>query len=73
MCRDIQGVLNENLRLLVMSATLDPVPVTALLDDAPLIRCDGRMFPVETRYVGNALDQPVERTVARVIMSGHDG
>jgi ATP-dependent helicase HrpB len=31
LCRDIQGVLNEDLRLLVMSATLDPAPVAALL------------------------------------------
>ena len=67
LCRDIQGVLNENLRLLVMSATLDPAPVAALLDDAPLIRCDGRIFPVETRYVDRPATQPVERAVARVV------
>ncbi|WP_319407283.1 ATP-dependent helicase HrpB [uncultured Desulfosarcina sp.] len=67
LCCDIQGVLNENLRLLVMSATLDPAPVAALLDDAPLIRCDGRIFPVETRYVDRPATQPVERTVARVV------
>ena len=67
LCRDIQGVLNEDLRLLVMSATLDPAPVAALLDDAPLIRCDGRIFPVETRYVDRPATQPVERTVVRVV------
>ena len=67
LCRDIQGVLNEDLRLLVMSATLDPAPVTALLGDAPLIRCDGRMFPVETRYVDRPATRPVERAVARVV------
>ena len=67
LCRDIQGVLNEALRLLVMSATLDPVPVAALLDDAPLIRCDGRTFPVETRYVVRPQTRPVERAVAAVI------
>jgi ATP-dependent helicase HrpB len=67
LCRDIQGVLNEDLRLLVMSATLDPAPVSALLGDAPLIRCSGRMFPVETRYVDRPAAQPVEQAVARVI------
>jgi ATP-dependent helicase HrpB len=67
LCRDIQGVFNQDLRLLVMSATLDPQPVTALLDDAPLIRCEGRMFPVTTRYVDRPADQPVEQAVARVI------
>jgi ATP-dependent helicase HrpB len=67
LCRDIQGVLNEDLRLLVMSATLDPVAVSALLDDAPLIRCEGRSFPVETRYVGRPSAQPIERAVASII------
>jgi ATP-dependent helicase HrpB len=51
LCREVQGVFNEDLRLLVMSATLDPAPVAALLDDAPLIICEGRTFPVQTRYV----------------------
>jgi len=67
LCRDIQGVLNENLRLLVMSATLDPAPVAALLGDAPLIRCEGRMFPVETRYVPRPAAQSPERAMVRVI------
>ena len=67
LCRDMQGVLNENLRLLVMSATLDSAPVAALLDGAPLIRCRGTMFPVETRYLGRPASQPPERAVARVI------
>ena len=67
LCRDIQGVLNEALRLLVMSATLDPAAVAALLDDAPLIRCDGRIFSVETRYVGRPAAQPIERAVVSTI------
>ncbi|BBO91061.1 ATP-dependent helicase HrpB [Desulfosarcina ovata] len=67
LCRDIQGVLNETLRLLVMSATLDPVAVTGLLDQAPLIRCDGRAFAVETRYAGRPANRPLERRVVDVI------
>jgi ATP-dependent helicase HrpB len=67
LCRDVQGVLNENLRLLVMSATLDPAPVAALLDDAPVIRCDGRMFPVETRYGVRPATRSLERAMAGVI------
>ena len=67
LCRDIQGVLNESLRLLVMSATLDPIPVAALLGEAPLIQCHGRTFPVETRYVSRPQTRPVERVVAGVI------
>ena len=67
LCRDIQGVLNEQLRLLVMSATLDPAPVAELLGGAPLIQCEGRMFPVETRYLDRPASRPVERAVAEVI------
>lgn len=67
LCLDIQGVLNERLRLLVMSATLDPAPVTDLLGGAPLIQCEGRGFPVETRYAGAVTHRPVEQAVAEVI------
>src|SRR3954469_1036065 len=49
--RDSQQVLREELRLLVMSATLDGARVASLLGDAPIIESQGRMFPVETRYL----------------------
>ncbi len=52
LCLDMQGVLNPELRLLIMSATIETAPIAALLDDAPVITCPGRSFPVETRYVG---------------------
>ena len=52
LCIDMQGVLNRDLRLLVMSATIDTGPVAAMMDDAPALICPGREFPVETRYVG---------------------
>ncbi|RJR40888.1 MAG: ATP-dependent helicase HrpB [Desulfobacteraceae bacterium] len=68
LCREIQSALNESLRLLVMSATLDPAPVTNLLGNAPLIQCDGRSFPVETRYVSFPHTKPVERAVADIIL-----
>jgi len=68
LCREVQGVFNERLRLLVMSATLDPAPVAALLDNAPLIICEGRTFPVHTRYVPFALPKSMERAVTDVIL-----
>ena len=71
LCRDIQGVFNTPLRLLVMSATLDPAPVTELLNGAPLIRCDGRAHPVETRYrpppAADRLEGWIVETVRRAI------
>jgi ATP-dependent helicase HrpB len=57
LCLDMQGVLNDSLRLLVMSATLDTGPVADLLGRAPVITCLGRTFPVETRYVGTHMPE----------------
>ncbi|WP_323716648.1 ATP-dependent helicase HrpB [Paracoccus aminovorans] len=52
---EARAALRPDLALLVMSATLDAEPVAALLDGAPVIRSDGRAFPVETRW----LDRPL--------------
>lgn len=48
---EVRGALREDLILVVMSATLDAEPVAAMLDAAPIIRSDGRAFPVETRWL----------------------
>ncbi|MFN3890798.1 MAG: ATP-dependent helicase HrpB [Beijerinckiaceae bacterium] len=69
---DAQAGLREDLRILVMSATLDGARVRALLGDAPLIQSEGRAFPVETRYVGrNAGEDPAE-AVARTVLRALD-
>jgi ATP-dependent helicase HrpB len=52
LARDAQKVLREDLRILVMSATLDGAAVGRLLDAAPVIESQGRAYPVETRYLG---------------------
>ncbi len=51
---EIRGALRPDLRIIVMSATLDAAPVAALLDDAPILTAEGRAWPVETRW----LDRP---------------
>ncbi len=53
LCLEAQGALREDLRLLVMSATLDGEPIARLLGDAPLVTSAGQMFPVETRHVAD--------------------
>ncbi|MGY8651688.1 MAG: DEAD/DEAH box helicase, partial [Verrucomicrobiia bacterium] len=55
LCLDCQAGLRENLRILVMSATLDVTPIAELLGDAAVIASAGRAFPVETRYLGKPL------------------
>jgi ATP-dependent helicase HrpB len=61
---DVQGALRPDLRLLVMSATLDGARVARLLGDAPVVESQGRSFPVETRYAERAAGTPVEEAVA---------
>ena len=51
LCRDVQLGLREELRILVMSATLDAAPVAELLGGAPLISSSGRRFPVRLDYL----------------------
>ncbi len=67
LARDAQTGLREDLRILVMSATLDGARVARLLGDAPVIESEGRAFPVETRYVGRKADAPIERQMADTI------
>jgi ATP-dependent helicase HrpB len=67
LARDAQTGLREDLRILVMSATLDGARVARLLGDAPVISSEGRAFPVETRYLGRKPDVPLERQMADAI------
>ena len=65
---DAQEALREDLRLLVMSATLDGARVASLLGDAPLIESEGRAYPVDTRYVGRDPRARIEDEVAKVAL-----
>lgn len=67
LARDAQGVLRDDLRILVMSATLDGAAVARLLDEAPVVESQGRAFPVETRYLGRDERLRLEDRVARAV------
>ncbi|HWS06686.1 MAG TPA: ATP-dependent helicase HrpB [Xanthobacteraceae bacterium] len=67
LARDVQQGLREDLRILVMSATIDGARIAKLLGDAPVIASEGRAFPVETRYAGHDA-RPIEPQVADTIM-----
>jgi ATP-dependent helicase HrpB len=69
LARDAQTGLREDLRILVMSATLDGARIAKLLGDAPVVESEGRAFPVETRYLGRKADVPLERQMADAIAS----
>ena len=64
---DAHKWLRDDLRLVVMSATLDGAAVARLLDDAPVIQSEGRSFSVDTRHVARDQAQRLEDQVVRVI------
>ncbi|WP_166244151.1 ATP-dependent helicase HrpB [Paenibacillus turpanensis] len=67
LCLQSQELLREDLRLVVMSATLDAEPVARLLGEAPIIVSEGRMYPVETRYAERSMQERVETAAARKV------
>lgn len=64
---DIQRGLRDDLKILVMSATLDAARVAAHLGDAPVIDAPGRVFPVETRYGDKAQRQTISADALRAV------
>lgn len=74
---DAQAVLRPDLRLLVMSATLDGARIAGLLGDAPVIESQGRAHPVETRWLGRdpalRLEDQVARAVRRALLDEPGG
>ena len=65
--RDAQQGLREDLKILVMSATLDGARVAKLLGDAPAIESQGRAYPVETRYLPRDARAHLEPQVADAV------
>jgi ATP-dependent helicase HrpB len=66
LCLDIRKQLREDLKILVMSATMECGPIAALLGNAPVITSSGKAFPVEERYVEDT-SGPLPLRVASVI------
>jgi ATP-dependent helicase HrpB len=75
LCLEAQRLFRPDLRLLVMSATLDCGSVSNLLGHTTIITCEGRMFPVETRYLDQPLtghlDRDVTQTIKRSLAQDH--
>jgi ATP-dependent helicase HrpB len=67
--RDVRAGLRPELRILVMSATLDAGRLSVYLDQAPVIAAPGRVFPVETRYRDRAQRQSVAQDAARAVVA----
>jgi ATP-dependent helicase HrpB len=67
LCLEVQQTLRPDLRLLVMSATLDGQAVASLLGDAPVLTSAGRLFPVETHYLKHRPESRLEPRVSAAI------
>ncbi|CAD7049617.1 ATP-dependent helicase HrpB [Pseudorhizobium endolithicum] len=65
---DVQSGLREDLRILVMSATLDIERVAVLLDHPPAIVSEGRSFPIEIRHRDRPPGERLEESVARAVI-----
>jgi len=71
-----QENLREELRLLVMSATLDLQPLARLLDDAPIVSAAARSYEVATHYVARRAELNLEQQTAQVLRNAlqrHEG
>lgn len=70
LCREVQGSLRPDLRLLLMSATLDGAGRAGHLGDAPLVRSEGRQYPVRVEYLGGDPAAPLELRTLRAVEHG---
>jgi ATP-dependent helicase HrpB len=68
---DAQGALREDLKLLVMSATLDVERVADLLGNPPVIVSEGRSFPIDIRHGERGPSERIEDAIARAILRAH--
>jgi ATP-dependent helicase HrpB len=66
---DVMDALRPDLRVLIMSATLDGARVSKLLKGAPVIESEGRSFPVDIRHMERSPSDTIEQAVATSICS----
>lgn len=67
LCRDIQQVLREDLRIIIMSATLDGQQLSSLLNNAPILTSKGRQYPITYHYIPEDNDSPLPVRMVRAI------
>jgi ATP-dependent helicase HrpB len=67
LCYQVQQVLRPDLKILIMSATLDTEKISTLFNKAPVIASGGKQFPVEIKYLNAVSDHPISNIVAKAI------
>jgi ATP-dependent helicase HrpB len=69
LCLDSQKALREDMKILVMSATLDGGPIAKLLGDAPIVTSEGRCYPVDIRYLPRDHQGPLPPLVCETTLT----
>ena len=67
LCLESQAVLRNDLRILLMSATLDETAVTALLPTAPVLNTPGRTYPVQILYMDRTTDDSIATALSTTL------
>ena len=67
LCFQMQEILRDDLRILIMSATLDCDAVSNLLGHAPIINCEGKVFPIDTHYIPASPNSKLEPVIVNTI------
>ncbi len=67
LCLQVQQVMRPDLRILIMSATLDSDKISQQLFNAPIITSHGKQYPVEHRYVPAEANKPIAPQTVSVI------
>ncbi|MFQ3237221.1 MAG: ATP-dependent helicase HrpB, partial [Paraglaciecola sp.] len=76
LCLEVQAALRADLRLLVMSATLDVAALALIIPQAVQLACDGRSYPVEVFYQPDTSQKPLYQKICRLTQwafNHHDG
>jgi ATP-dependent helicase HrpB len=68
---DVQSALRDDVRILVMSATLDVERVAGLLGEPPVIKSEGRTFPIDIQHRDRAPNERIEDAMTRAIVEAH--
>jgi ATP-dependent helicase HrpB len=67
LCREVQQILRDDLRILIMSATLDAASLSSLLGNAPVLTSEGRQYPVAVRYRAPDVDARMHEAMAEAV------
>lgn len=77
MSREIQSLLREDLKIVIMSATIDAQELSSLMNQAPIVRSEGKMFPIIYKYISpdkqSSLPEQTRRALAQILKEESEG